>query len=286
MTIISFEINFKNILILIIILIMFITLNIFIQEKLYPYDGKIKIDNFKNPDYNLNNKKVAICISGQIRDGYEECFILFNFFIINSLNADVFCCFEECDNNIKLYTQNTLKPKKIKYDTNYVKDEHNPVSVGTLSMYYKIYLANQLKKEYENENNFTYDYVIRIRPDLIIKEFLPKYIFEQNLNKLYLPIISPYFSLWGYPDFMAIGNNEQMNIYSDIFIYLINDSNNKCNISELLLTKYLNLKKINSEILNYPIQLYRFKYDNINNIIDSMTYVLSLVNRYIINNTC
>jgi hypothetical protein len=257
-----------------------------VQENFYSYNGVIYIDNLKNPDYNLNNKKIAICISGQIRDGYEECFTLYNTFIINPLNADVFCCFEDCDITKKEFVNKILKPTKINYVTDYVKDINNSISVGTLSMYNKIYLANEFKKQYEIENNFIYDIVIRIRADLIIKEYLPKYILEKNLNKLYLPIISPKLALWGHPDFMAIGNSKQLNIYSDIFIYLITDLNNKCNISETLLLRYLNLNNIESEIFSYPIQLYRFKYDNISNILESIKYMGLLSNRYIFNNNC
>jgi hypothetical protein len=276
-----FELNLINILIIIILLIIIICIFIYIiPEILYPYNGNIHIDNLKKPDYNLNNKKVAICFSGQIRDGYQECITLFNTFLINTLKADVFCCFEDCNNEIKEYININLKPKKIKYVFDYVKQENSFISDGTLSMYNKIYLANKLKKEYEKENNFIYDYVIRIRPDLIIKEFLPKEIFEEeNNNKIYMPIISNVFSYYGYPDFMAIGNSRLMDIYSNIFLYLIKDSNNKCNISETLLYKYLELNKIECNIFTYPIQLYRFKYDNFKNIMSSINYIFSLKDR-------
>jgi hypothetical protein len=33
-------------------------------------------------------------------------------------------------------------------------------------MYYSIYKSNELKKQYEIENNFKYDYVIRLRMDV------------------------------------------------------------------------------------------------------------------------
>lgn len=284
---VSFELNFKNIFILILILIIVICSSFnFIKEGLYLYDGTIKTDNLKNPNYNLNNKKIAICLSGQIRNGYEECLFLYNTFIINPLNADVFCCFEECDDVIKQFIINALKPKKIKYVLNYVKDENNVINVGTLSMYNKIYLVNQLKKEYETENKFIYDYVIRARPDLVIKEYLPKYIFDNNLNKLYLPLTEPITSVWGYPDFMAIGNSNIVDIYSDIFIYFTTNLNNKCNVPETLVYKYLIGKNIDCDVIKYPIILYRHKYDNIENFIECMRYTLSLTDRYVINNTC
>lgn len=285
----NIEINFINVLIITItIFVILYIYQYFMDNIIYYYNGNINIDNLKiskDNDTIIQNKKIAICFSGQIRDGYEECLTLILIFLIKKYNADVFCCFEECDNDIKQYINNTLNPKKVKYVENYIKSDKNIVSMGTLSMYNKIYLSNQLKKDYENENNFTYDYVIRIRPDLIIKESLPKYIFTENKNKIYFPYISKIFSYYGYPDFLAIGNSKLMDIYSDIFIYLL-DNTNKCNISETLLYKYLNMNDVNCEIINYPIQLYRFKYDNLKNIVESIIYIYSLKNRYIFENNC
>jgi len=285
----NIEINFVNV--LIIILLIFIILCIyqyFIDNILYYYNGKINIDNLKlneNNKKNIQDKKFAICISGQVRNGYEECLTLILIFLIKKYNADVFCCFEDCDNNIKQYINKTLNPKKIKYVQDFKKDDNNLVSIGTLSMYNKIYLANQLKKDYENENNFIYDYVIRIRPDLIIKESLPNYIFTENKNIIYFPYISKIFSYYGYPDFFAISNSKLMDIYADIFKYLL-DNTNKCNVSETLLYKYLNTNNVKCEIINYPIQLYRFKYDNLNNFVESIKYVYSLKDRYLFENKC
>ena len=54
-----------------------------------------------------------------------------------------------------------------------------------MCMFNKIYLANKLKKEYEIKNNFLYDYVIRIRPDLVVKEHLPSYIFKDDYKKAF-----------------------------------------------------------------------------------------------------
>lgn len=283
------EINFISI--IIIIIIIFIILYIyqyFMDNLMYYYNGKINIDNLKTINIygsNIQNKKFAICISGQIRNGYDECLTLISILIIKKYNADVFCCFEECDTNIKQYINKNLNPKKIKYVKDFNKDDNNVVSIGTLSMYNKIYLANQLKKDYEVENNFVYDYVIRIRPDLIIKETIPEYIFTENKNKIYFPYISKVFSYYGYPDFFAIGSSKLMDIYSDIFLYLL-DNTNKCNVSETLLYKYLNKNNIDCEIINYPIQLYRFKYDNLNNVIESIKYVYSLKDRYLFENNC
>lgn len=279
------EINIFNVLIFIIILCVFICFyNYLLDNFIYLYNGKIHIDKLKyNDNNNIKNKRIAICISGQIRDGYKECLSLFNLFLKKKYDSDIFCCFEDCDDKIKQDINTLISPKKIKFVQNY--EENNKISVGTMSMYNKIFLANELKKEYEIENNFTYDFVIRIRPDLIIKEYLPDYIFDNMDDKIYFPFISNIFGYFGYPDFLAIGNSRIMDIYSNIFLYLKNEEI-ICNISETLLYNYLKIKKIKCEIINYPIQLYRFRYDNLGNIFESIKYIYSLKDRYIFDNKC
>ena len=233
------------------------------------------------------NKKVAICISGQIRNGYDKTLLLQKIFLIDSLNADVFCCFEDTTEVIKQFIKDNLNPKKVIYINDITQDPKCNISYGTMSMYNKIYLANKLKKEYETNNNFLYDYVIRIRPDLVVKEHLPSNIFNINYkNNIYMPIISKVFIIYGYPDFMAVSNSHNMDIYSDIFNYLSNLKNNQCNISETLLYMYLDTQKINGILFDYPIQLYRFTFDKLDNIYNLFEYMLSLFNRYITNNNC
>ena len=285
----NIEINFINILIFILIIIILYYLNDYIQRFLYKFNGKIYIDKLKKPEYNLENKKVAICISGQIRDGYQECLLLLNLFLIYPLNADIFCSFEDCDDEKKNYINKELKPKKTIYVSDYIKNENNIISNGTLSMYNKIYLSNKLKIDYEIENNFKYDYVIRVRPDIIIKEFLPKYVFENDTNILYFP---RKYEVFGednhrqYPDFIAIGNSKIMDIYSNIFLSLVEDLNNKCNVSEMLLFKYLDFNNIECVRFLFPYNIYRFKFDSLNNMINLFTYSIYLSDRYIFNNNC
>lgn len=273
-----------NVILLIILVLVVIY---YIYNLLYYYNGILYIKNFIQPKYNLENKKIAICYSGQIRDGYEQTLLLQKIFLIDCLNPDVFCCFENTTDEIKDFINKYLAPKNISYVNDYVPDKDCKVSLGTMSMYNKIYLANQLKIKYENKNNFKYDYVIRIRPDIIIKEYLPKYIFEKEItNQIYMPIISKMFISYGYPDFMGISTSKNMDIYSNTYIFLVNFKLNVCNISETLLYMCLKQNNIDAIIFEYPIQLYRYSYDNISNVYESIKFVCSLFNRYIIDNKC
>ena len=242
-----------------IIILIFLIILCLINIKLYEVDGRIYFENLYKPNYNLLNKRVAICISGQIRTGYDKTLLLQKIFLIDSLNADVFCCFEDTNEEIKQFIKDNLKPKKIIYVNNIPKDPQCNIDYGAMSMYNKIYLANKLKKEYEIDNNFIYDYVIRIRPDLVVKEHLPPYIFNINYkNNIYMPMIINIAIIFGYPDFMAISNSHNMDIYSDIFNYLSNFKNNKIYASEPLLYMYLNKQKIKGIIFDYPINLIKF----------------------------
>jgi hypothetical protein len=244
---------------IIIIIILFLIILCLINIKLYEVDGRIYIDNLSKPNYNLLNKRVAICISGQIRKGYDKTLLLQKIFLIDSLNADVFCCFEETTEELKQFIKQYLNPKKIIYVNNIINYPECSIGYRPVNMYYKIYLANKLKKEYEIDNNFIYDYVIRIRPDLVVKEHLPSYIFHDNLkNNIYMPLIINIYIIIGYPDFMAISNSHNMDIYSDIFNYLSNFKNNKIYGSEPFLYMYLNKQKINGIIFDYPINLIKF----------------------------
>ncbi len=150
-------------------------------------------------------KKIAICFSGGIRN-FDTCIpsIMKNF--INPLKqdgniVDIFLYLtyiNEIDNKIDVkfkmvksnYNQekllNVLKPKKFKiieYNSDLQKGEMNldgknymnywdnekdrNYGFSAFGMYAKIYKCNLLKKEYEEENNFRYDFVWRARMDYI-----------------------------------------------------------------------------------------------------------------------
>lgn len=148
--------------------------------------------------------KIAICFSGAIRS-FKTCYPSIYKSIIQPLNPDIFMHLwsfgsdinkhknndkyktyhklqnDECDIDYILKTANPIKcivenyseiwEDKIlngcngyeiiknmnEHDTNY--------AISAMGMYFKIYEANKLKTNYEKENNFKYDIVIRARLD-------------------------------------------------------------------------------------------------------------------------
>lgn len=84
------------------------------------------------------------------------------------------------------------------------------------SMFYSIYKSNELKELYANENNIQYDYVIRIRFDL-----MP----EQPLHCSQLDPRFIHYIEMGQPDnlisdWFNIGSNAIMNIYASMFLHM------------------------------------------------------------------
>lgn len=280
-----------SIFVLILILILTCCITFVFMEYKYFFDGNFNIDTFAKK-YNYPNKKIAVCYSGQIRNGYYQVLIIHKLFLIEPLNADVFCYFEDIDNNeIKKDIEKILKPKKIFYEKNDKNDKNHPeyinnISYNTFNMYKKMYYSNQLKKKYANENNIKYDYVIRIRPDIIIKDYLPLDIFNNyNNNDIYIPTdFKNQFQQCVESDWIAIGTDKCMDTYFNIYKYILTNTLNKCNISESLLYIFLKKEKINViriyDFPTFPTIIYKKKLDSIDNFFENINYSISLARRY------
>lgn len=84
-----------------------------------------------------------------------------------------------------------------------------------MSMYYSIFKANELKENYSTEKGFTYDYVIRIRFDIVPLEPIlcstldPRFLYYQDLSQPQGQI----------SDWINIGSNMVMNVYSSIYTH-------------------------------------------------------------------
>jgi len=165
--------------------------------------------------------KIAICLSGQLRN-YKETFPYFNNFIIKDLNPDIFIYTDKYESEI----ESLYKPKKfgiqkspiIKYFN--FKNIHSSTNENSLlNQFYKISECNKLKIEYENENNFIYDLVIRCRFDAFFVKRFEKDQLIVNNNQILVPwgwdfkCVSPYAET----DIFALGKSDTMNNYSNIF---------------------------------------------------------------------
>ena len=86
--------------------------------------------------------------------------------------------------------------------------------VGVLSMYYSIYQANKLKREYEKDNNIIFDRVIRMRFD---SDFVNDSLNLINTTDFDLCIPDTRFDYDGINDQFAIGSSKMMDIYSNVY---------------------------------------------------------------------
>lgn len=129
--------------------------------------------------------RIAICFSGQLRTGVESSYNLLNFFG-DSL--------PDCDFFIHTWNINTTKPyngiienNELEFVSNEyiekIKSIYNPKEINVENffefnqkypqrfyiseLWYSFMKSVEMKRNFEIKNNFTYDYVVKLRPDII-----------------------------------------------------------------------------------------------------------------------
>lgn len=273
---------------LLLLLFLFIVYNIFIT---YIINNQNKLDD--NDVKNINTKRIALCISGQIRDNFKTCLESWEKYI-NYKNVDIFALvnYTDIDNYNKF--KNDIKKSNfniIKIDsdnTKYIETNKKcNLSKNSILMFKKIYKCNQLKIQYENLNTFKYDVVIRIRPDILLRTHIPINISLKNQTSLLIPkyygsnIFSTYFDFnnvfaCGICDQISFGSSKVMDIYSDVYLYLQNIKLN-CRGPEIYLKKYLQGKV---SIINFKLDWDIYKYSNVNLLSDPLKYFGSIKDFY------
>lgn len=190
--------------------------------------------------------KIAFCLSGQPRDvnktldniiwswgTHQELDFFVHTWIPEQIGtfrpdtpSDTF------DDDTLNFILDKLKPKKYKFQEQVIFDKSYPDSkrwpVGNAysipnpsqniqSFFYSVQKANQLKVQYEQENNFIYDCVIRTRFDYL---FMEQYdISKYDLNYLHIKDDCTHTD-YAINDHLALSNSKTMDIYSDMFDYL------------------------------------------------------------------
>lgn len=91
---------------------------------------------------------------------------------------------------------------------------------NTLSLFYSMHQVHVLAMSYKHEHNITFDFVIRMRSDMIISPI--------NLSNVNPDVITVFdaafhpgeFGKYTIHDQFAIGNEDNMTTYTDLFVYL------------------------------------------------------------------
>jgi hypothetical protein len=170
--------------------------------------------------------KVAICLSGLIRTGVEA-HPVFRKFFSTLENYDVF--YHTWKNPLSNKIQQLYTPTSFLEES--PLDNTRESSFG--SMLYSIMMANELKKQYEIQNNFRYDLVIKTRFDLIFPEnnyfptasMTPRTIYSVNGNH---GINHTDYENHGISDLIFWGDSQSMDIATNIYRHykyttLVND---------------------------------------------------------------
>lgn len=165
--------------------------------------------------------KIALCFNGQLRS-YRDIYEYIEKNVLNNFDTDIF--FHTWDDPNLEDAVNLYKPKLYKseplvnenFPLNKYRSPSEHFRKTTFFQFYSLFKAFQLKREYEIQNNFTYDVVIRNRFDSAIN-FIPK-LNEMDPNKIYLPsdlvglvedVVSDYF---------AYSSSHIMDQYSSIYV--------------------------------------------------------------------
>ena len=116
---------------------------------------------------------------------------------------------------------NLFKPKKILIEEQIIFDKEgrkqapwNTPLQNLLSMYYSMFMGNQMKCQYEEEKGFKYDFVIKMRSDLKIHRPIPLEEIQKDKLALYKWTQLGYT---GSSDVFAVGSSKIMDIYSDLY---------------------------------------------------------------------
>jgi hypothetical protein len=223
--------------------------------------------------------KIAVCFSGQMRTGIENYPNIKEFFgesyndcdfFIHTWNFSEYKTYngsniakkpiiesdEKFDEIKKLYS-----PKKMIVDIKHIGYE-TAEKYGIQPLWYSFWKSIELKKQYEIENNFKYDYVIKIRPDLVLN-----YNTYDDLIKEINTTYENEFKIIGWDGFdvpkntqlatdvFFISKSNEMNIAADYFWSLMKyyDNNNYTNLPSYL--KEYNIKSVKSVYINRFILL-------------------------------
>jgi hypothetical protein len=192
------------------------------------------------------------------------------------LTVDIFAVFnDDVDDETKNIIIKFLNPKKIiwlKDDINLYKNKNTNFNPSFYLMYNKISICNNLKKDYEIENNFKYDLNIKTRPDLIINDYIPESIINNiNDNTFYSPYLIQFsndsinnlFGLGLTNDQIFMGSNKIFDILSGIYLEINNpDFKSEFKIPEHYLKKYLNMHNIFINYFNLSVFIEKFNSEN------------------------
>lgn len=196
----------------------------------------------------VEDTRVALCLGGQMRT-YRECYGYLTENVLKPLDPDVFIHTEEAvgiTNRMNLQasgrgddrgtvTRETIErlyePKAVEITSPFSaadRREFEGIRVpselieaepdhwqGNLPNFYSIYRCNELKREWEAEQGFRYDVVIRMRPDLLVPSEIPSEVLSTP-ETLWHTHVTPF----QVSDKLAVSSSENMDYYASVWTKL------------------------------------------------------------------
>jgi len=170
-------------------------------------------------------KKIALCISGQPRSvDLAFPYVEKNILTGNDVTVFTFSWGEEFDNPYKPALSVVREPivPDLSLYTRFPPPQPNwkvkDAKLSTWSQLYAIFHCNELKKQYEKENNMIFDWVIRTRFDFAINTYIPFEVLDNS--KLYIPNcrMTPDRDFGN--DQFAFSSSENMDNYARCFCHI------------------------------------------------------------------
>jgi hypothetical protein len=220
-------------------------------------------------------KKVAVCISGQYRS-FDECLpSIFDNLILTNTEYELkfFTSFAKENGktiNVPLEFFNVSTMIKIEEDcilpdlsyqkSKYKKegfnlnDERDPILIFRQLKQFKSVF--NLVKEYEKDNNITFDYVVRLRPDLELKTIFK---WELNDESIQVPLED---SFGGYNDRFAVGPRNLMEVYMNRLDYWMSENSDETFTTHNETNLKNHLDNHNISVTRIPIDLQYIRYND------------------------
>ena len=167
--------------------------------------------------------RVAICLSGELRS-IRRCLPAMRINLLDNFDDyDIFYHTWNDDPDLNELSQLVrtghlkdlmIEPRITLDEKNYHLRKRSEVFIqGFLRQLYCLKQCNDLKKKYELDNAFTYDVVIRLRPDILIDSFeYDVNLFTNLSSSVYIP---DHDSWHGYNDRFYYSNSPNMDKLSD-----------------------------------------------------------------------
>ena len=189
--------------------------------------------------------KVAVCISGQLRT-YDKCYDNLRKYILEPLDADVFMQIWDtvgASHKEDKFNDDSVDERKIMsmYNPKNLVIESQPEGASdelygkkvpeelkeieplhyksALSMYYQIKSCNDLAVNYAKEKKFEYDIIVRVRPDTMFLEQIPRHFIEEVFKNPYQVYFAKYAINMKYAvcDKFAFGGTKGMQLYTNVW---------------------------------------------------------------------